>query len=158
MIAILRSDTYALSEGRFSIIQCTMQGLCLDNNKRQEAMNGYFAKPADGDIIQTPVSLQPTENTLNRASSAVDCSPFLGLREQCLFVSRIHFDNWLSPILMFDNKPQFLTAVASITNDVVRIESTTGISRLGENTGGNTDIAQTSTRDIGNYSENRLID
>jgi hypothetical protein len=73
-------------------------------------------------------------------------------------VGGIYLDNWFSPILMFNDGPQLLAAVASITNNVVWIKPAIGESRLGENTGGNTDIAQTSTRDIGSYSENRLID
>ena len=121
-------------------------------------MNGCFANTANGDVVQSSVSLKSAEKTLNRAAPIVDSLPFLGFGKQRLFVSRIHFDNWFSPVLMFNDKSQFLTAIGSITNHIVRVESPIGEPRLAENTGGNTDIAQTSTRDIGSYSENRLID
>ena len=71
---------------------------------------------------------------------------------------RIYFDNRFGPILLLDDLPQLLAAIASITDNILRVESTTGVSRLTKDASSNTDIAQTSTRDIGSYSENRLID
>ena len=121
-------------------------------------MNGYFANTANSDVVQPPISFESPKETLNTASPVVDSFPFLGFREQSLLVGGIYLDDWLCPVLVFNDKPQFLTAVASITNNVVWIKPAIGESRLAENTGGNTDIAQTSTRDIGSYSENRLID
>ena len=43
-----------LSNRRYLITHSTMQGLCLNNNKRQETMNGYFLPTTDSNIIQTP--------------------------------------------------------------------------------------------------------
>ena len=147
-----------LSNRDYLITRSTMQSLSLDNNEPEEAMNSHFTNAENSHVVQSPISLKSPKKAFNTASPVVDSFPFLGFREQSLLVGGIYLDDWLCPVLVFDNKSQFLTAIASVTNDIVRVESAIGESRLAENTGGNTDIAQTSTRDIGSYSENRLID
>ena len=37
----------------YLVTHSTMQGLCLDNNEREETMNGYFLNTADSAIVQT---------------------------------------------------------------------------------------------------------
>jgi len=41
-----------LSDTRYLVIHSTMQGMRLDNDKRDETMNGYFAKSSEGDVVQ----------------------------------------------------------------------------------------------------------
>ncbi len=48
--------TYVLLTGYGFIPHSTMQGLCLDNNEREETMNSYFADTANGDTVQSPVA------------------------------------------------------------------------------------------------------
>ena len=89
-----------LPNRRNLVIGSAMQGLCLDNNKREETMNGYFTNTANGDIVQSPVSLEPTKKTLNRASPTIESLPFPSFGEQSLFVGWIYFNNWLGMILV----------------------------------------------------------
>ncbi len=64
----------------------TMQGLCLDNNEREETMNGYFILTADGNIIQSPVTFEPAEKALNGTTSVIESLPFLSLSKQRFLV------------------------------------------------------------------------
>ena len=65
---VSRNSRDALPNGRYLIIHSTMQGLCLDNDKRKETMNSYFSNTANSDIIQSPVAFESTEKAFNRAS------------------------------------------------------------------------------------------
>ena len=76
-----------LSNRRYLVISSTMQSLCLDNNKRKEAMNGYFLNTADSNIIQSPVTFESTKKALNRGAPVIEDFPFLSFGELPLFVS-----------------------------------------------------------------------
>ena len=64
-----------------------MQGLGLDNNERKETMNGYFLNTANSNIIQSPITFESTEKTLNGGSPIIEGFPFLSSGELPLFVS-----------------------------------------------------------------------
>ena len=53
---------------------------CLDSNEREKTMNGYYLNKADGNTIQSPVALESTKKTLDRASPIVDSFPLIGFR------------------------------------------------------------------------------
>ena len=65
----------ALSNRDCLITHNTMQGLGLNNDERKETMNGYFILTADSNIIQSPVTFEPTEKALNRASPVIESLP-----------------------------------------------------------------------------------
>jgi len=55
-----------LSNGGYLITHRNMQGLCLNNDEREEAMNSYFANTANGDAVQSPVSFESGKEALSR--------------------------------------------------------------------------------------------
>jgi len=67
---------HTLSNRGYLITRSTMQGLCLENNKGKEAVNGYFANTTDSNIIQTPVTFEPAEKAFNGSSSIINSFPF----------------------------------------------------------------------------------
>jgi hypothetical protein len=52
----LSMDT--LPNRRYFITGSTVQGLSLNNNEREKAVNRYFAFTAKGDAVQSPVSFK----------------------------------------------------------------------------------------------------
>ena len=128
-----------------------MQGLCLDNNERKETMNSYFLDTADSNVIQSPISFESTKETLNRASSAIDSFPFIGFGEQGFLMCRVYFDDRLCPVLALNKLSQLITAIASITNNILRMKFAIGESCLTENTTGNTSIMGRTSANIGSY-------
>ena len=52
-----------------------MQSLSLDSNKRKEAMNSYFLNTANSNIIQSPITFESTEKTLNRTTPIIESLP-----------------------------------------------------------------------------------
>lgn len=61
---LLCQTIHTLSNRKYLISHSTIQGLCLDNNKRRETMNGYFTNTAEG-------------KTFKRAAFNKPCSPSL---------------------------------------------------------------------------------
>lgn len=117
-----------------------MQSLSLNNNKRQKTMNSYFTKTANINIIQPPVAFEPSENAFNRSASIVDSLPFLRLREQVFLMRGIHFDNRLSPVLLFNELPKLFTTISGIGNDILWTKAYVSVSCVAENTTGDTAV------------------
>lgn len=107
----------ALPNGRHLVIQSTMQGLSLNNDKRQKTMNSHFLDAADSNIIQSSVTLEPSVHTLNSRSPVIKGFPLLSLKKHSLLVSTINLDNRLSPILAFNKPSEFITTVSCIGNN-----------------------------------------
>jgi len=92
---------YTLSHSKHLIIHNTMQRLCLDNNEREETVNGYLANTANRDVVQPSVSFESPEEMLYGSSPIVDKLPFPRFGWQSLLGSRILFNNRLSRVLAF---------------------------------------------------------
>ncbi len=48
----LEDTMNTLSNGIHLIPRSTVQGLCLDNNEREERVNSYLANTANGDVVE----------------------------------------------------------------------------------------------------------
>ena len=77
-----------------------MQGVCLNNDERKEAMNGYLTLTADSDVVETPVSFESTEKTFNGTAPVIESLPFLSLNKQRFLVSLVDFNDWLGRALV----------------------------------------------------------
>jgi hypothetical protein len=100
-----------------------MQSLGLNNNKRKKTMNSYFSNTANGNIVQSPISFEPTKNTLNGGYAIIQILPFFCFNKQRFFMSLVHFNDRLCSILSFNEFSQFRIAIASISNDILRRKS-----------------------------------
>ena len=78
--------------------------------------------------------LQPSVQPFDGCPAPVDRSPFGGLLQPRSgpLVRRIRVDYWVSPILPLDDPSQVVTGIASVADDVLRVESPIGIARLGQ--------------------------
>jgi hypothetical protein len=130
-----------------------MQSLGLNNNKRKEAMDSYFAKTANINVIQPPITFEPSEDSLNRGSSAVYPLPFISLSEQVFLMSGIHFDNRLCSILLLDKLSELLATIPSIGNDILWAKPYVSVSCIAEDTAGNTTIVNRSVGNIRGYGK-----
>ena len=96
-------------------------------------MNRNFLNTANSNVIQSPITFEPTEKTLNRASSIIDSLPFLCLIKQRFLMTWIYLNNWLCSVLAINKVPQLTATIASVTNNIFRMELAIGESRLAEN-------------------------
>jgi len=59
IIPFSHDSVNTLPNTRSLVIDSTMQCLCLDNDEREETVNGYFANTANGSVIQPSISFEP---------------------------------------------------------------------------------------------------
>src|SRR3990172_2947168 len=95
-------------------------------------MKSYLESAPDSHTIQLAECLQPAVQPFNSRPAVVDRFPLwtlLSLGEGPL-VSRVRVNDRLGTILAFDDLPQPVAAVASVTDHVVVNELASGVSSL----------------------------
>jgi hypothetical protein len=100
-----------------------MQNLSLSHNKLDKTMNSYLTDTANSYIVQSPITFEHCKKAFSTYALAVDCSPFICLREQCLLLCPIDFNYRLRSVLPPNHHSQFFTAVIRITDDVIGMKS-----------------------------------
>ena len=130
-----------------------MKGLSLDNDKRKETMDSYLLHTANSNIIQSPVTFEPTEQALNGTASVIESLPFLSLNKQGFLMTLIDFNDWLRPVLPPYKPSQFVATIASIADNILRMEFTMCNSCLTKNTTSDSDVMERSTTNIGSYGK-----
>jgi len=114
-------------------------------------MDSYFVPTANSNIIQTPVTFEPTKQALNRTTPVIDSFPLGSLNKQGFLVGFVDFNDWLCSVLAYNKLSQFLAAVASITNNVLWAKLTIGKPSLTEDTASHTSVVDRGSGNIGSY-------
>ena len=120
-------------------------------------MNSNLIDATHSDTVQFPMRLQSRKHSFHARASVIDMLPLvvLWIRLHSPLVRRISLNDRSSPILPTNQMPQPFTAIPSISNDVLGMESTVDPTRLPQKRGGSSNISVVATHYVD--SQRKLI-